>query len=218
MPSICRVEGCNKRATKGSINSSHFSHFVMTNKPTISFLREKFGHIKLSHFIFLEIEGFLLWISNGMPGTIGFILRSAITKMLFKRKDGFSWIRPRVTLVETNRLEIGKHLGINSGSYINAIGGITIGDYVLIGSNVTISSGMHPIEGKLPPVFARAVISKPIVIENDVFIGAGAVIMHGVTLRKGTVVGANSVVTKDTEEYSVVVGAPAKKIRNRWIN
>ena len=77
------------------------------------------------------------------------------------------------------------------------------------------ASGQHPIEGRMPPVFARPVIPKAIVIEDDVWIGAGAVIMPGTTLRRGTVVGANAVVTRDTEEYSVVVGAPAKKIRTR---
>ena len=90
-----------------------------------------------------------------------------------------------------------------------------MGDYVLIGSNVTISSGLHDIEGRLPPVFARAGVPKAIVIEDDVWIGAGAVIMPGVTLRRGTVVGANAVVTRDTDEYAVVVGVPAKKIRTR---
>ncbi|MBU0487213.1 MAG: acyltransferase [Bacteroidetes bacterium] len=98
---------------------------------------------------------------------------------------------------------------------MNAIGGITIGDFVLLGSNVTVSSGQHDIEGAEPPVFARATIPKPIVIEDDVWIGAGAVIMPGITIAKGTVIGANSVVTKSTEPYSVVVGAPAKKVRSR---
>jgi len=66
----------------------------------------------------------------------------------------------------------------------------------------------------MPPVFARPGIPKAIVIEDDVWIGAGAVIMPGVTLRRGTVVGANAVVTKDTEEYWVVAGVPARKIRS----
>ena len=92
---------------------------------------------------------------------------------------------------------------------------ITLGSYVLIGSNVTISSGRHPIDGKAPPIFSRETIPLPIVIEDDVWIGAGAVIMPGVTLRKGTVVGANAVVTRSTEEFAVVVGAPARQIKTR---
>jgi acetyltransferase-like isoleucine patch superfamily enzyme len=114
-----------------------------------------------------------------------------------------------------DQLSIGQTFGVNSGSYINAIGGITIGNHVLIGSNVTISSGRHPIDDATPPVFARASEPLPIAIEDDVWIGAGAVIMPGITLRQGTVVGANAVVTKSTEAYTVVAGVPARKIRSR---
>ena len=102
-----------------------------------------------------------------------------------------------------------------AGTYINAKGGIIMGDYVLIGSNVTISSGRHPIEGRSPSIFERPTEPCPIVIENDVWIGANAVIMPGITLKKGTVVGAGAIVTKDTEEYSVVAGVPAQIIRYR---
>ena len=68
---------------------------------------------------------------------------------------------------------------------------------------------------ELPPVFARQSIPKKIVIGDDVWIGAGAVIMPGVTIARGTVIGANAVVTRDTEEYAVMVGAPARMLRKR---
>jgi acetyltransferase-like isoleucine patch superfamily enzyme len=54
-----------------------------------------------------------------------------------------------------------------------------------------------------------------IVIEDDVWIGAGARILDGVVIREGTVVGAGAVVTKSTEPYAVVVGVPARKISTR---
>ena len=180
-----------------------------------TFARKKIGHYSFLHLIFTQIEALVIWLFGGFPGIIGFILRNIFYRLLFKKLKGFACIQPNVQFVETGKLEVGRFFGINSGSYINAIGGIKIGDYVLIGSNVTISGGQHPIDGINPPVFSRPVIPKKIIIEDDVWIGAGAVIMPGITLRKGTVVGACSVVTKSTEEYSVVVGAPAKKIRNR---
>lgn len=124
-------------------------------------------------------------------------------------------MQPRVTIVESNKFCVGKNCGINTGTYINAKGGITFGDNVLIGSNVTISSGMHPIEGKEPPIFERPTEPKKIVIEDDVWVGANAVIMPGITLKQGTVVGAGAIVTKDTEEYAVVVGVPARVIKYR---
>jgi maltose O-acetyltransferase len=179
------------------------------------FLGKKLEGVSLVELFFAQWEGFAFWLVGGLPGAIGFAARFLVGKLLFKRLDGFCWIQPGVTIVQCNRLIVGKHFGCNSGSYINAIGGITMGDYVLIGSNVTISSGEHAIEGAYPPVFARPSVPKPITIENDVWIGAGAVILPGVLLREGTVIGANSVVTRDTERYSVNVGAPARKVRSR---
>jgi maltose O-acetyltransferase len=179
------------------------------------FLREKIGHLNFGDLMFSQWEAFILWFVGGIPGVPGFAFRTAACKMLFKRLRGFAWIQPGVTFVQTNRISVGAHFGVNSGTYINGLGGVTMGDYVLIGSNVTISSGLHEIEGRFPPVFARPGVPRAITIEDDVWIGAGAVIMPGVTLRSGTVVGANSVVTKDTEAYSVVAGVPARKLRSR---
>lgn len=179
------------------------------------FLRSKIGHLRFGELLFSQYEAFIFWIVGGIPGVPGFVLRTLFGKLLFKRLRGFAWIQPGVTFVQTNRISVGAHFGVNTGTYINGLGGITMGDYVLIGSNVTISAGLHDIEGRTPPVFARPGIPRAIVIEDDVWIGAGAVIMPGVTLRRGTVVGANAVVTKDSEEYSVLAGVPARKIRSR---
>lgn len=181
-----------------------------------SFLRNKLADMNLSYLLFLEWEGFWYWIFNTIPGTVGFLLRNTTTQFCFKKKGGMVWIQPRVTLVETNKIIVGKNWGVNSGTYINGKGGIIIGNNVLIGSNVTISSGKHPIEGIEPSIFQRPTLPMQIIIEDDVWIGAGAVIMPGIVLRKGTVVGANAVVTKDTQEYSVMAGVPARCIRYRY--
>ena len=181
----------------------------------IAFLRDKLAGVSARDLVFSQIEAIVLWLVGGLPGAAGFASRAAAYKMLCARLDGFCWVQPGVTVVQANRLFIGRHFGCNSGSYINAVGGIRIGDYVLIGSNVTISSGMHSIDGRHPPIFARPPVPKEIVIGDDVWIGAGAVIMPGVTLGKGSVIGANAVVTADTQEYSVNVGAPARLVRFR---
>jgi len=180
-----------------------------------NFLRDKIADISLKELLFSQIEATAFWLAGGLPGVLGFALRTAVFKLFFKRLGGFCWVQPGVTIVSSDRLRVGKHFGCNTGTYINAVGEITIGDYVLIGSNVTISSGIHSIEGEMPPVFARPAVPEPIRIEDDVWIGAGAVVLPGITLRRGSVVGANAVVTHDTEEYSVNVGVPAKKIRSR---
>lgn len=181
----------------------------------LEFLKGKLKGYSIKKLLYMELEGYIFWIFKNLPGSLGFLLRNFMLGLLAKSKKGMVWIQPEVNIVNANKWDIGTNVGINSGSYINAVGGITFGDHVLIGSNVTISSGRHPIDGAEPSVYERPVEPLPIVIEDDVWIAAGAVILPGVTLKKGTVVGANSVVTKDTEEYSVVVGAPAKKVKSR---
>lgn len=181
----------------------------------IKFLIGKARCYSLSTIVRLELESLVMGLLSVVPTILGIALRASSSKLFFKRIDGFAWIQPRVTIVHADRIVSGTHLGINSGAYINGVGGIQFGNHVLIGNNVTISSGEHPINGAQPPIFSRLAIPKKIVINDDVWIGAGAVIMPGITLAKGTVIGANAVVTKDTEEYSIYVGVPARKIRNR---
>jgi maltose O-acetyltransferase len=179
------------------------------------FLSNKIKGYSFLTLIRLEFESLVFGLFANIPTTFGVLLRGIACKLFIKKINGFAWIQPRCMLIHTERMRVGSNFSVNSGSYINAIGGIEIGNYVLIGSNVTISSGVHPIEGAEPPVFARPTVPLKITIEDDVWIGAGVVIVPGVTLAKGTVIGANSVVTKSTEAYGVYVGAPAKKIRSR---
>jgi maltose O-acetyltransferase len=181
----------------------------------VTFLREKLAKASFRELLFSQAEAIAFWIVGGLPGAPGFAARSLAYKLLFKHLGGFAWVQHGVTIVHADRLSVGRHFGCNTGTYINAIGGLTMGDYVLLGSNVTISSGRHTIDGIQPPVFARPTDPAPIVIEDDVWIGAGAVILPGLTLRTGSVIGANAVVTRDTDAYGVYVGAPARKIRAR---
>ena len=132
--------------------------------------------MSLQYIFYLELESFFISISSIIPTTIGVLLRFLITKALAKKISGMCWIQRNVIIVHADRLKIGKYFAVNSGTYINAIGSIEIGDHVLIGNNVTISSGMHPID-QIEPVISCQSIPSSIIIEDDVWIGAGSVIM-----------------------------------------
>jgi acetyltransferase-like isoleucine patch superfamily enzyme len=100
----------------------------------------------------------------------------------------------------------GEKVFINQGCFFLDFGGITIGDRVMIGPRVTLSTAGHPVElGERYDFLTHA----PIVIEDDVWIGAAATITPGVTIGRGSVVGAGAVVAKDVPPMSVVTGTSA---------
>jgi acetyltransferase-like isoleucine patch superfamily enzyme len=97
----------------------------------------------------------------------------------------------------------GERVFVNQGCFFLDLGGISIGDRVMIGPRVTLSTAGHPVE---PDQRYDFITHAPIVIEDDVWIGAAATITPGVTVGRGSVVGAGAVVSKDVPAMSVVTG------------
>lgn len=87
---------------------------------------------------------------------------------------------------------------------------LSIGDRVAISPNVSFLCSMHAEKSKLSHIYGKF---DKIIVENDVWVGAGAIILAGVKVHKCSVIGAGAVVTKDVRPYSVVVGSPAKLIK-----
>jgi len=123
--------------------------------------------------------------------------------------DGFLLIPPFYT-AEGDEIRVGRNVFINQNCTFYGLGGLDIGDDVLIGPNVSIITSGHPLD----PMQRRAVtIGKPIVIERNVWIAAGATVIGGVTVGENSVVAAGSVVTKDVPPNVLVGGNPARVIR-----
>lgn len=112
-------------------------------------------------------------------------------------------------------IKIGTYSTINPYTVIYGQGGTNIGNFVRIAAHCTIVPSNHIIEDIHVPIFKQGLSKKGICIEDDVWIGSGVRVLDGVTISKGCVIGAGSVLTKSTEKFSVYVGVPAKKIRNR---
>lgn len=110
----------------------------------------------------------------------------------------------------------GKNVYVNFDCQISAVKNITIGDNVVIASNVTIIDHLHGdphVRDDAPPR-VRALYSKGgVMIGANCLIGTGAVILPGVTLGEGCIVGANAVVTKSFPPYTVIAGNPAIAVR-----
>lgn len=112
-------------------------------------------------------------------------------------------------------LEIGDNCDTNTNVQLGAAHGrLIIGNHVMIAPNVVIRAANHGMS-RSSLMKSQQSIPGEIVIEDDVWIGANAVITANVRLAKGTVVGAGAVVTNSTEPFSIVGGVPARKIGER---
>ncbi len=89
-------------------------------------------------------------------------------------------------------------------------GGVTIGRNVLVAGHTTINTVSHAAERCDIPINDQPVLTGPVVIEDDVWIGLNAVILQGVTLGHGCIVGAGAVVTRSIAPWSIAVGVPAR--------
>lgn len=117
-----------------------------------------------------------------------------------------------------SKITIGDNFRSNSFVMINAdLGGtISIGSNVIIGPNVVIRASNHKFDSMELPILAQGHDAGTIIIEDDVWLGAGVIVLPNVRIKKGSIVGAGSVVTKDTEEFSISAGIPAQKIKSRF--
>ncbi len=107
---------------------------------------------------------------------------------------------------------IGDHTRI--GMHETIIGPVTIGNYCGFGQGTIITALIHNIDDTNKRIFDQDFSVKPVIIEDDVMIGANASIMPGVTIGTHSVVAAGAVVTKDVPPHSLVAGVPAKVIKN----
>lgn len=106
--------------------------------------------------------------------------------------------------------KIGKNVFINFDCTFLDLGGITIEDNVLIAPKVSLLLEGHPIE----PEKRDALVPKPIYIKKNAWIGAGAIILQGVTIGKNSIVAAGSVVSKDVSDNTIVGGVPTKILKS----
>jgi acetyltransferase-like isoleucine patch superfamily enzyme len=115
-----------------------------------------------------------------------------------------------------NPVVIGAYSQINPFTVIYGGSGVCIGANVMIAPHCTIASGNHNFaQTERPMRFAGSTSRGPIVIGDDVWIGANCSILDGVTIGRGAVVAANSVVNSNVDEYAIVGGTPAVPLGSR---
>jgi acetyltransferase-like isoleucine patch superfamily enzyme len=147
-----------------------------------------------------------------VPGRIGRVVRAAAYRRLLPRARAIG----ELTHIRSPRgLRAGTGVEIGRLSQLTCTGGLTIGDDVLIGPRVTIVTNNHAVEDPRVRIKHQGSVDGPVVIGDDVWIGAGATVLAGVTIGSGAVVAAGAVVTRSVPDRAVVAGVPAKVLRSR---
>lgn len=151
-----------------------------------------------------------------MPGYyIANKLRSLYMGVFLKKKGKKLTLNREVIIEVPQKVSVGNNVHINARCWFSGGGGLSIGDNVLIGPHVIIHTANHNYTNLSVPMNEQGHTFKEVIIEDDVWIGAGATILPGVTIKKGCIIGAGAVVTKSTESFAIYAGVPAKKIKNR---
>lgn len=157
------------------------------------------------------IYGIIFYLTNYIVS----YFPSGNVRLLFLKIIGLKYSNPiriygKFEIRNPWKIKIGKYTNIGHRCTLDGRGGITIGERVNISSEVMIWTWQHDHRLK-----NFGIVEKPVVIEDYCWISARAIILPGVTLGKGTVVAAGSIVTKDIPSYSIVGGIPAKIIGKR---
>jgi maltose O-acetyltransferase len=172
----------------------------------------------------MEIKRSICWIiyylfaqhlpNNYAPYAFGSKkIRAYFCRPLFKKFGKNVDIGPRVEFFKVREAEIGNNSGIGAFS---SIGTVKIGNNVMMGTHCLIISQNHCFDELNVPMRKQGFQKdKPVVIEDDVWIGSRVIILPGIRIGSGSIIGAGTVVTKNVKPYSIVGGNPAKVIGHR---
>jgi len=153
------------------------------------------------------INGFLIWVVGFTPSHH---FRRFFYRLFGMRIGKGSTIHMAASIYNASKITIGEDSIIGEWAVLDGRDTLTIGDHVDIATGVMIYNSEHDINDE---DFKST--NAPVTIEDYVFIGPRAIILPGVNIKKGAIVAAGAVVTKDVDEFTIVGGIPAKPIGER---
>ena len=156
-------------------------------------------------------------VADGFRRTVYYCVNHTIGKKQATIGKGTK-IHATVILRQAYNIEIGEGCLINHNNVLQAgkvDGKIKIGNYVHTGANVMIIAFNHAFDTREIPTIQQDYYDANVTIEDDVWIGGGTIILAGVTIGKGAIIAAGSVVNHDVPQYAIVGGIPAKLLKYR---
>lgn len=142
--------------------------------------------------------------------------RAVLWGRIAERIGTRTYIMRNCLLLSPRGITIGDYVCVNHDTTLDGSGGLTIGSYVNIGPNCSLLSSYHRFDRYDAPMAFQGVGRGPVMVADDVWIGANVVVLPNVRIGRGAIVGANAVVTRDVDPHAIVGGAPARLIRYRF--
>lgn len=150
---------------------------------------------------------------SSMVQSFAIPLRLILAKKLFRHCGDGVIFHHNVLFSKGSNISIGEHSLINRYVMLDDRADINIGSFVMVSAGVTIETHTHPFDDFSLPIAFAGRSGRPVTIGDNTVLGYNAVVMAGVEIGYRCIVGANSVVTKDVPDYTVVGGVPAKPIK-----
>ncbi|WP_090452488.1 acyltransferase [Dyella sp. OK004] len=145
-----------------------------------------------------------------MPGKVGVLIRYLYARRLAKACGDNVLIGPACTILHWKNLELGNNVALHERSYVDAIGGVSVGNDVSIAHATSILSFEHTWTNRAKPIKYNDLSLSPIAIASDTWIGCGVRILAGACIGERTVIAAGAVVPKGCYKAGVFAGVPAR--------
>ncbi|GAB6146588.1 acyltransferase [Desulfocicer niacini] len=175
--------------------------------------------LKLFKYQFQDRYGRLLlihWMIRELPGVFGERIRRKMLGKYFKRCGKNLIIHVGFRFRGIHKIVVGDNVHIGVDSFIQASGGLEMGDDVMLGPGVKIWTVNHRFENSEIPIYKQGYEHKPVKIGKGVWLGANVFVLPGVTISEGCVVAAGSLVgIKRYPPYSILSGSPCRVIGTR---
>lgn len=183
--------------------------------------REQFDKFKPIIFILLHIfstlprggNKLLLRMFRGLGGKVGIVVRYILIKNLAEECGDNVVVKENVYLFGVEKLSLGSNVSIHPMCYLECAGGVRIGDNVSIAHATSVMSTSHTYDDLSIPIKYNPGVHREVIIDDDVWIGCGARILYGVHIMPHSIIGAGAVVNRDTEQYAIYAGVPARKVK-----
>jgi len=167
----------------------------------------------LLSFMPLVIRKFLYECTVFIPTKVGVFLRYCVVSSITKDIGDNVYIGRYVVLKNIENLSIGNNVSIHEFCYIDAIGHIKIGSDVSIAHRSSLVSFEHGYSDRSKPIKYNEIIKKEIIVDDDVWLGAGCIVLGGAVVSERVVLAAGTVYKLQGESNNIYGGVPAKIIK-----